>query len=370
MNLDNLRKEIDKVDSELKNLFLKRMELVHEVYLYKKENNLPVKNEERENLILEERTKDQVWFKDETKEFFKYLIDISCKYQEQKLNPANKVDSSFLHIGEDEFLKGITKVAYQGINGSYGSEMAKILFPDKSYINKTTFYDVCKSIIDKEADCGILPLENLSAGSVSEVYDLIYENDLTIVKSSELKIDHSLLGIGKLEDIKKVKSHPQALCQCSKFITDNGYIKEEGINTALSAFEVSNLKDSSIGAICNKVNAKLYNLNVLKENISDIKDNKTRFIVVTKKKIIVGNPQKISLVFTLPHKVGSLARVLGDFSNNSFNLTNIESRPVKSHNWEYRFYVDIEGSLLNENTLAHLEKISYLFEEIKITGNY
>lgn len=370
MNLEEIRVEIDRVDSELRDLFLKRMELINNVYLYKKENNLPVKNEGREAAILEKRTKDLIKFKDETKEFFKALIDISCKYQESKLDTKSCFNINFSHKTKDEFMKNVANVSYQGICGSYSSEMAKMLFDGKEQISKSTFYDVCMSVKSGETQAGVLPIENLSAGSISEVYDLIYENDLNIVMAGELDINHCLLGTGKISDVKKIISHPQALSQCSNFIKENNFEKEEGVNTAVCAYNLSLSKDKSVGVICNKINSRYYNLNILKENISDICDNKTRFVVVTKEKVILENPEKISIVFTLPHKAGSLARVLSDLSNNSFNLTKIESRPVKSNKWEYRFYVDIEGSLLLKDTKEHIEKISYLFEEIKVLGNY
>lgn len=370
MNLDEIREEIDKVDTQLRELFLKRMELVHNVYLYKKENNLPVKNEGREAAIIEKRTADLDEFKDECSEFFKALIDISCKYQEHSLNPEIKVNTVFSEKTREEFLSDVATVAYQGMPGSYGSEMAKTLFKGKKLINKISFDDVCRTVKSGEAQVGILPIENLSAGSISEVYDLIYENSLSVVMASELEINHCLLGTGKLSDVKKVKSHSQALSQCSKFIKEMGYEKEESINTAVAAYEASLAKDDSVGVIGNKINSEYYNLNVLKENIANIQGNKTRFIAVTNEKIILDNPEKISIVFTLPHKVGSLARVLNDFSNHSFNLTKIESRPIKSNKWEYVFYADIEGSLKFKETREHLEKISYLFEEIKILGNY
>ena len=143
MNLDEIRVDIDKVDTELKELFLKRMELIHKVYEYKKENNIPVKNEGREAQIIEKRTGDLTRFKDETKEFFKTMIDISCKYQEQNLSDGIKVDFSFLKTDNSDFLNSVKKVAFQGISGSYGSEMAKKLFNKKELINKPTFKDVC-----------------------------------------------------------------------------------------------------------------------------------------------------------------------------------------------------------------------------------
>lgn len=370
MNLDEIRAGIDKVDEELKELFVKRMELVDKVYLYKKENNLPVKNQGREDEIIRKRTDDMELFKGECVEFFKTLMDISCKYQEQNLYPEKIKSIDFIKTTEEEFLKNTVNVAYQGILGSYGSEIAKNIFKDKNLINKNTFREVCISVKNGETDAGVLPIENLSAGSINEVYDLIEEFGLNIVMAKELEISHCLLGKGTYEDVKKVKSHPQALMQCNKFITENSFEKIECLNTAIAAYEVAEENDKEIGVICNKINKDYYNLNLLKENISDISGNKTRFVVVTSKNIVLENPKKISMVFSLPHKTGSLSRALNDFSLNGFNLSKIESRPVKSGKWEYLFYVDIEGSLLCEKTKKHLESISYLFDYIRIIGNY
>ncbi len=370
MNLNEIRVNIDNVDNQLKELFIKRMELVKEVYKYKKENNLPVKNNEREAEIIEKRTSDLSEFKDETGEFFKDLIDISCKYQEQRLNTKNKLDTDFEFLKKEDFFKTVKKVAYQGIKGSYGSEMANKLFEGKELIGFKSFREVCEKVKEGQVSVGVLPVENLSAGSVSEVYDLIFENNLTVVMEEELEIRHCLLGKGSYSEIERVKSHPQALSQCSGFLKEHNFETIEGVNTAVCAYEASVYEDATLAVISSKINSEYYNLKVLKENISDIEDNKTRFVVVSRDKIILDSPQKISLVFTLPHKRGSLARVLGDFSNHSFNLTKIESRPIKSNVWEYNFYVDIEGSLMDGETKAHLEKISYLFDEIKILGNY
>ncbi len=370
MNLDEIRVNIDKVDEQLKELFVKRMELVHHVYEYKKENGLPVKNNEREAAIIEKRTVGLNEYKDETRDFFKSLIDISCKYQEQRLTSSKKTDTEFTFVRKKDFFDSVTKVAYQGIKGSYGSEMAQKLFKGKELIGLKSFSQVCEKVKFGEASVGILPIENLSAGSISEVYDLIFENDLTVVMEEELEIRHCLLGTGSFSEIERVKSHPQALSQCSRFLKEHNFEAIEGMNTAVCAYEASIFEDSTLGVISNKINSEYYNLKVLKENISDIEDNKTRFIVVSREKIILDNPRKISLVFTLPHKTGSLARILGDFSSHSFNLTKIESRPIKNNVWEYNFYVDIEGSLKDCETKAHLEKISYLFDEIKILGNY
>lgn len=370
MNLDEIRIGIDEVDKEIKELFIKRMELVHKVYEYKKENNLPVKNQKREDEILEKRTADLKEFKDETREFFKNMMDISCRYQEQRLNTDKKLDTDFLPVKKEAFLKSVGKVAYQGIKGSYSHEMAAELFGDKELLGCKSFSEVCKKVANGEASVGILPIENLSAGSVVGVYDHIFENNLFIVMEEELEINHCLLGTGSFSEIERVKSHPQALSQCSAFIKEHNFEAIEGINTAVCASEASVFGDNSLGVICNKINSEYYSLKVLKENISDIKGNKTRFLAVTKEKIFIENSDKISLVFSLPHVTGSLARVLNYLSNHSFNLTKIESRPIKSNLWEYNFYVDVEGSLLNEETKTRLENISCLFDEIKILGNH
>ena len=369
-NLDEIRKDIDSVDSELKKLFIERMNLVKEVYLYKEANNLPVKNEKREEEIINKRTEGLSEFKNECEEFFKTLMDLSCKYQEQNLWKGTKTSLDFEKLSYEEFVNSVENISCQGIKGSYGNEMARTLFPEKNIHFNKTFREVCESVKNGSSDAGVLPIENLSAGSINEVYDLIEEYKLNIVMERELPISHCLLGCGELSDIKKVKSHPQALMQCASFIESMGYKKIECVNTAVAAFETAEANDKSIGVICNKINKDYYNLNLLKENISDLKDNKTKFIVVSNKKYILDNPEKISIVFSLPHKKGSLARVLNDFSLNGFNLSKIESRPVKSNKWEYLFYVDIEGNILDEKTKAHLEAVSYLFDYVRIIGNH
>ncbi len=369
-NLDEIRKDIDKLDGELKKLFAERMNCVKEVYLYKEANNLPVKNEKREEEIINKRTEGMKEFKNECEEFFRTLMDISCKYQEQNMWKGVKADLNFTSVSEEEFLKDVKNISCQGIKGSYGNEMAKSIFPNRNIRFEKTFREVCESVKNGNSDAGVLPIENLSAGSINEVYDLIEEYKLNIVMERELPINHCLLGCGELSDIKKVKSHPQALMQCAGFVESMGYEKLECVNTAVSAFEVSEARDKSVGAICNRINKDYYNLNLLKENISDISGNKTRFIVVSNKKIILDNPEKISMVFSLAHKKGSLSRVLNDFSLNGFNLSKIESRPVKSNKWEYLFYVDIEGNLLNDKTKMHLEAVNYLFDYVRIIGNY
>lgn len=282
----------------------------------------------------------------------------------------NKDNIYFTNITADEYFQMTDKVAYQGIIGSYGHEAAKTIFSGKELLACPSFRDVCKDVSAGSVSAGVLPIENLSAGSVSEVFSLIEEFGLYIVMSYDLGISHCLLGNGSFSDIKAIKSHPQALSQCSEFINENGFSKLECINTAIAAKEVSESGDRSVGVICNRINAELYGLNTLKENISDIKNNKTRFAVVSKNKYIIGKPKKISMVFTLPHRPGSLAKILTDFALFDFNLTRIESAPLKSDKWEYVFYVDIEGSLTDELTKTHLGSIGPLFDYMRITGNY
>ena len=369
MGLEQIRQKIDIVDGKLKQLFLERMSYVKEVLAIKKKEGLPVRHIQREQEILEKKLADITEFQEETRAFLKSLIQISCHYQEKGLAvlPPQRF---FSHLNRETFIQGIQTYCYQGIPGSYSWEAGGELFPRAEGKGMKTFYDVCQSVIEGTCQVGVLPLENLAAGSVSQVYDLIEEFKLHIVDELSLPIRHCLLGTGRLEDITQVKSHPQALAQCSRYLQQQGWEEESFLNTATAAKWVAQEKNPAIGAICNKKNASLYGLQVLAENIADLEENQTRFVVVSKEKIIVGNPKKTSFVFTLPHHPGSLSDALMDFSAHQLNLTKIESRPLKSNEWEYLFFAEVDGSLLTDSVYTYFSQAGHLFHYFRWIGCY
>ncbi len=364
-DLNDIRLDINKVDEALKKLFLKRMEYVEQVREYKVETNTPVKNKSREADILKSKLEGVTDFIEETSEFFKSMIEISCNYQEEKISDL-KYNKVFEKIDEQSFFDNIKKVCYQGIEGSYSYEVAQKYFSDKNIVNAETFKDVFENVVNGNCDVGILPFENLCYGSVNEVYDLINEYDVTVTHNIDFPISHCIAGIGKKEDVKTVVSHPQALSQCSDYIEKNGFSKTESINTAVAAYNVSSISDKSRAAICSSMAASKYNLTVFEDNIANIRNNKTKFIFITKRNISVCGADKVSVIFTLPHESGTLSRVLNDFAKSDINMTKIESRPSKDGEWKYVFYVDLV--LPDFDICEYFSKIRYMFEDFKILG--
>ena len=176
------------------------------------------------------------------------------------------------------------------------------------------------------------------------------------------------MGMGTREEVQTVTSHPQALSQCGCFIRSNGFERIPAPNTAVAAKLVRDAACPDTAAIGSKAAADLYGLKVLEENIADTDDNKTRFIVITKKPLLLTGADTISMIFSIPHHVGSLSRVLQHFAQRGLNMTMIESMPLKGGKWEYLFYVDVKGNA--ENLKSQLESMGYLFDYFKITGNY
>ena len=364
-DLKDIRLDINKVDEELKKLFLERMTYVEQVREYKEATNTPVKNKSREADILKNKLADVKEFVPEVSEFFKCMIEISCNYQDERLSKL-KFDKSFEEMEEKTFFENINTVCHQGIVGSYSYEAAEKFFSDKKIVSVETFKDVFENVINGVCDIGVLPFENLCQGSVNEVYDLINKYDVTITHSFDLPISHCLAGIGSKDYVKTVMSHPQALGQCSEYISDFGYEKNETINTAVAAQTVFECKDKTMAAICSRLAAEKFELKVFDNDIANIKNNKTKFIFITKESVRVNCADRASIVFTLPHESGTLSRVLNDFAKNDINMTKIESRPSNGGEWKYIFYVDVD--LPEFDICKYFSRIRYMFEDFKLLG--
>lgn len=366
-NLSDIREDINKVDEELKNLFLKRMEYVDQVREYKQATNTPVKNKGRETDILKTKLDGVEKFKSETEEFFKSMIEISCNYQEQNLSEMT-YQNGFTTISEDEYFSTIKTVGFQGIKGSYSYEVATQYFKDKNIVSIDSFKEVAENVEKGVFDVGVLPLENLSVGCVTDVYDLLNQCNVYVTMCTGLRITHCLAGCGNFESVKGVISHPQALGQCARYIDSIKLKKHECSNTAVAAKLVADNMDEKMAVICSKACAELYSLNILAENISDIKNNVTKFVFISKKPVILDTADKVSVIFTIKHEAGSLSRVLNDFAKNNINMTKIESRPSKDDEWKYTFYVDL--MLPEFDILEYFSKIRYMFEDFKVSGIY
>jgi len=273
------------------------------------------------------------------------------------------------------------KIAYQGIPGAF-SWLAGIKFFGKNnkFISVDEFKKIFELVVNKKVDYGIIPIENTLAGSIYENYDYLNAYEVKIYGEISLKIEHFLLGIKtgfsfhkRIKLLKKVFSHPKALEQCQKFFEKYPWIEKVSYkDTAGSAKYVAEFKDISLGAIASKEAGKIYNLEIIKENIEDDKNNFTRFLIISKKENKnLKNLNKGSLIFYLPHIPGSLYKSLKPFAENKINLTKIESRPIKGKPFEYVFYIDFEFSKKDLHKVMNaLKEFRKLVKKFKFLGFY
>ncbi len=357
--LDDLRKEIDKVDKELVDLFEKRMEIVTEVAKYKIENKVSVLNSSREGEVIKkntERLKNKE-LEPYLKDFFIRLMDLSKNYQNHKIDNA----------------KSLIKVCYQGTTGSYSEQALLEYFGEgvNSYPVKK-FEDVFKELKEESAHYGVLPIENSSTGAINEVYDLLRKYGLYIVGNIALKINHNLMGLkgSRLEDIREVYSHPQALEQCSDFLSKKDWVLVPYHNTAMAAELIKNKEANYMAAIGSRKAAEVNDLEIIKENINNNNSNYTRFIIIGRSLEERDDNNAISIVFSNPHKPGALYDSLGIFKTNNLNMIRIESRPIIGSPWEYYFYVDLEGDINSENVKKALDEIQSNSNYFKVLGYY
>lgn len=275
---------------------------------------------------------------------------------------------------KDSFDFQNARVVFQGVEGAYSQQALREYFgADVKSDHVDTWRDAMEAIAGGGADCAVLPIENSSAGIVSENFDLLVEYENFIIGEQILKIDHCLLGLpgASLSDITDVYSHPQALMQCSGYLEEHGEWEKHSMkNTAGAAKRVREERAGNKAAIAARITADIYHLDVLAEAIQNNKNNYTRFIIVAGRKVFCRDAAKISICFEIPHESGSLYRTLSHFIYNNLNLNKIESRPIQGKPWEYRFFIDIEGNLADIAVQKALQGLSGDTEALKILGNY
>ena len=264
----------------------------------------------------------------------------------------------------------MTNISFQGERGAYSEAAAKSFFDEIETIPFATFAEVLENTSKGNSEYSILPVENSLEGSVGESYDLLYSTSLNVIGEIYHRVEHCLIGIGKLEDVDTVYSHPQALGQCRKFIEEHNMKTIPAYDTAGSVKIVKELNKKNCACIASKTSSSIYNMPIMSENIANNSNNYTRFLILSKKKSTQTENDKTSIIFSIKHEPGSLFRIIENFHKNNVNLTKIESRPTKSNTWEYNFYVDFEGNAKNPKILEMLEKIKQESLFMKVLGSY
>ena len=370
-DLNEIRKDIDKIDNQLIELFKQRMDCARDVGIYKQANNIPVLNEGRENEILDAVEEKGGEYGASARLLYSNIMELSRALQHNIVGSGKELKSVINNASTDIPSSGI-KVAYQGIKGANGHEATLRLFPNGEAVNYKSFADVFSAVDNGEVAFGVLPVENSSAGSVSAVYDLILKHRFYIVKALDLPIDYCLAGLKQsaFEDIEIVWSHPQSLSQCAQYIADHGFDSVPFSNTAIAARDVAKEKRLNVAAICSYKACEEYGLKVLDNHLQDNDENTTRFIVISKKLYIPEDANRISLCFSLPHVTGSLYSLLCRFNSLGLNLTKIESRPRQGRQFEYLFYLDFSGNVRSENVIELVSQLSEEMPEFSFLGNY
>lgn len=375
LDLQELRKEIDSIDRQLVELFEKRMEITSNVAKYKIETGKKVLDPEREKQKLE--AVSELVKHEENKhginELFTQIMATSRKNQYMLLESMGQTLRDDYEAVDAIDTDGC-RVVYQGVPGAYSYIAMKRFFGrDVDNFNVETFRDAMMAISEGKADYAVLPIENSTAGIVSDVYDLLQEFDNYIVAEEYVKIEHALLGIAgtDLDKVMAVYSHPQGLMQCQKFLENHKNWMQYGEkNTAASAKKVLEEGDSTHVAIASIEAAELYGLEVLKEKINSQDNNTTRFVIVSNKRRFVKNAKKISISFETGHTAGCLYDMLSHIIYNGLNMVKIESRPIEGKPWQFRFFIDFMGNIDDPSVMNALRGIEEEALSIKLLGNY
>jgi chorismate mutase/prephenate dehydratase len=376
MDLNQCRQQIDNIDDQLVKLFAQRMEVAAAVAQCKRETGKPVMDAARERAkLLDVMDKSPDEFKDYTMSLYSLIFEISRSYQHRILDSDNALTSQIKTAIEttEKIFPGTATVACQGVEGAYSQLACEKLFrlPNIFYFNN--FEAVFSAIENGLCRYGIIPLENSTAGSVNKVYDLMMSHNFRIVRSVRLKVDHNLLvkpGT-KLEDIKEIYSHEQAINQCAQYLQKfNGVKIIPCENTAMAAKYVAQSEDNSVAALSSRPCMKLYGLDCLEESVQDQGNNYTRFICISKDLEIYPGADRTSLMLVLPHTPGSLYKVLSRFYALGINLIKLESRPLPERNFEFMFYFDLDTSVYSPKFIELMGEMQNICEEFSYLGSY
>ena len=351
MKIGDLRKKIDETDAQIVRLIGERMRIAGAIGKEKKRQGKPIVDAGREQKVLE---------------------NISAVARQQNINQQD-IEGIYKQIVTT--CRGIqtTGVAFQGEVGAYSEEAAFRFFGSSVQVKPCeSLDDVFKVVEQGEFPFGIVPVENSLEGIISRVYDLLLESDLRVCGEIELRVIHCLIaGQGaRLDTIKRVYSHPQALGQCQAFLK---HLDCELIPTYDTAGSVRMIKEQGIvdgAAIAGARAAEIYGMKIIASEIEDNPNNFTRFFILSPQDSPPSGNDKTSVVFSVKHNPGALYDAIKAFAAKNINLTKIESRPTRQKAWEYNFYLDFEGHRqdnVSQEALANLEEAS-LF--VKILGSY
>ena len=374
MDLKDIRTRIDAIDDEIVRLFVQRMDCAKEVALVKQQDAKPIHDHARERVILNRVTaaagKEYAPY---TRTLYNQIFDLSRSYQAalgRYRSPLERQIAEALSGTEGIRLPERALVACQGTEGAYGQQACERLFPCPDILYFDSFDGVFSAVEKGMCRYGILPIENSTAGSVTQVYDLMEKHHFYIVGAQKLRIDHRLMkksGAGD-KPITEIVSHEQALHQCSRFLAAHPEIKATVMeNTAVAAEFVANSDRDDLAVIASRACAGLYGLDIVNDEISDSPSNFTRFICISRTLELYPSARKVSLMLNLAHEPGALNAIVSRLALAGVNLLKLESRPLPGREFEFRFFFDMTASVADPSVVrllceleAHCDRFTFL----------
>ena len=376
MDLQELRIELDKIDREMTALFARRMRVCEDVARYKMGVGKPVLDASREKQKLQS-VADQL--PEDLQEYgvnlYSVMMELSRSAQTRLMGHENDLTHAIENAIKttEPLFPPTAMVACQGVEGAYSQQAAEKLFRRPTVMYFSNFEGVFAAIEKGLCRYGIIPLENSTAGSVNMVYDLMMRYNFRIVRSVRLKVDHNLLAKpgAKLEDIREVWSHEQAIGQCSAFLQAHPEIKVvRCANTAEAARAVAQSGRTDIAALSSRACAELYGLQNLAPACQNQGNNYTRFICISRDLEIYPGADRTSLMVVLPHRPGSLYKLLSRFYALGINLNKLESRPLPDRDFEFMFYFDLDTSVYSPQFLQLMGELDTVCESFTYLGSY
>lgn len=351
MSLEELRKSIDETDARIVKLIGERLKIAEEIGKRKRERGQEIEDKAREG---------------------KVLAHVKNLAKKENISPET-VESIYRQIVRiSKNMQGAI-VAFQGEIGAYSEEAAFQFFGSSIQTRPCeSLDDAFKAVEQGEARYAVIPVENSLEGSISRSYDLMLESNLSACGEIELRISHCLIASpdARLESIKKVYSHPQALAQCRNFLKQMGFTLIPTYDTAGSVKMIKEQGITDGAAIASARAAEIYGMKVLVAEIEDNPNNFTRFFVLSQHDSPPTGKDKTSIVFSLRHKPGALYQVLKAFSIRNINLTKLESRPTRQKPWEYNFYLDFDGHRQDKSSREALAEVEQNSLQMKVVGSY
>lgn len=380
-DLQQCRAEIDRLDRQIVALFEERMAVCREVGAYKVAHHLPVLDEERERQVLQAKAEllQDADLRPQVIALFETIMAGSRSLQRRMVtetDPAKAGDLEAYQAMRHWSGQPLTeqRVLYQGQPGAYCEEAAMGFFGDDCQrMNLKTWDGVFRGVKEGFGDFGVVPIENSSTGSINDVFDLLGQFGCYIVGEQIVPVRHCLVALpnASMDTITDVYSHAQGFAQCRPFLGEHPkWEHHEMVNTAVAAKFVAESGDSTKAAIASRRAAELYGLQILQSAINENVRNYTRFLIVAAEPRFPDDANKISVRFTIPHREGSLCRILQIFAQAGLNLEKLESRPVPESRWEYSFYADFTGNLRREEMDRGIRELIDAASSFRILGNY